>query len=74
MGPRDHYPDRQGHRGVETVAFNSQGFQLGKIGPENFDQQFGRIRDAVYRGKGDDIYIERNFKFHFHWQVVGLKS
>jgi len=50
MGQRDHYPDPQGHRGVETVLFNSTGFKLGKIGPDNFERQWGRIRDTVYRG------------------------
>jgi hypothetical protein len=51
MGMRDHFPDPQGHHGVETVLFNSGGFRLGKIGPHNFNQQWAKIQDMVYRGK-----------------------
>jgi hypothetical protein len=51
MGMRDRFPDPEGHCGVETVLFNSDGFRLGKIGPHNFEQQWTKIRDIVYRGK-----------------------
>jgi hypothetical protein len=51
MGMRDRFPDPEGRRGVETVLFNSSGFRLGKVGPDNFEAQWTRIRDMVYRGK-----------------------
>ena len=51
MEIRDRYPDPQGHRGVETVIFNTTAERLGKIGPSNFESQWGRIRDKVYSGE-----------------------
>jgi hypothetical protein len=70
MGVRDHFPDPQGHRGVETVLFNSTGFQIGKVGPDNFEQQFARIRDTVYRGGGTQVMkgwqLIKNLHFNHH--------
>lgn len=43
-------PDPQGHRGVETVMFNTCGYRVGKIGPDNFEQQWAKIRQTVYEG------------------------
>jgi hypothetical protein len=77
MGVRDHFPDPQGHRGVETVLFNSTGFQIGKVGPDNFEQQFARIRDTVYRGTILHlIIIHENeiLKGACDFQAVGHKS
>lgn len=51
MEMRDRFPDSEGHRGVETVIFNSKGYRVGKIGPGNFNQKWETIREAVYRGK-----------------------
>jgi hypothetical protein len=51
MGVRDRFPDPQGDRGVETVLFNSKGFQIGKVGHENFEEKFAAIREMIYKGK-----------------------
>ncbi|KAF7982305.1 hypothetical protein HWV62_28984 [Athelia sp. TMB] len=52
MEIRDRYPDPQGHRGVETVIFNTTAERLGKIGPSNFESQWGKIQHKVYSGGG----------------------
>lgn len=51
METRDQYPDSQGHKGVETVMFNSASERLGKIDHVNFETQWQRIQARVYGGK-----------------------
>jgi hypothetical protein len=51
MDVRDRFPDPQGHRGVETVLFNSTGFQIGKVDSGNFEEKFTEIRETIDRGE-----------------------
>ena len=51
METRDQFPDPNGHRGVETVMFNSSAMRLGKIDHLNFEQHWATIRDRVYSGE-----------------------
>jgi len=71
MEMRDRFPDPQGHRGVETVIFNSQGYQVGKIGPGNFEQKWGTIRETVYRGGGTQVMTGWNMVKNLHFELHG---
>lgn len=51
MDTRDQYPDPQGHKGVQTVTFNTIAESLGKTNHLNFESQWQKIHDRVYDGK-----------------------
>lgn len=71
METRDQFPDPNGHRGVETVMFNSSAMRLGKIDHLNFEQQWATIRDRVYSGGGTCVMRGWNQCKNLHFELHG---
>jgi hypothetical protein len=74
MESRDRFPN-MGGPGVETFMFNTQGYEVGKIRRENFEQMWTLIRNAVFAGKRLQFpSLERwalnflNFLNFFRWR------